>query len=242
MAGNNEQILMWALGPTPDCMPIDELQHRLEGRAGERERELASSHTAGCPHCRTELALIERFEAAPVFDEERAEVEWIVAGLRKNVLYLATEVQGQRWWKRLLRPVVLAPASLAIAAAVMAIGIALQQPAGVRPGAAAGRTAMRSHAIELVAPIGDQLRPPAMLQWNAVPGASRYRVRVLEVDRTELWNATVSETRVALPEAVSKQALPLKMLLWQVTAINGSGNVLANSRAGAFRVVGGPAR
>ena len=236
MATREDNNLNALFGPTPDCRAIEDLVPLLEGRRGPDEQRRMKSHVACCAHCRTELALLQEFESPAARPDERADVEWIAARLRRTSSYAGTSDVGQTWWRRIWKLPVLVPASVVLAAALVAIFIAVQ-PNGSGPSfPSGGREVMRSQSVDLIAPLGDLTQAPAALHWSAVPGAIRYRVRLMEVDRTELWSTTVPQTSVDLPTAIRRQVVPLKTLLWEITALDGSGIVIARSGAASFRL------
>ena len=101
---------------------------------------------------------------------------------------------------------------------------------------APGEQVNRTATVDVVAPIGDVPKAPAELAWVAVDGAARYEVQVLEVDRTILWRTTSLSERVLLPASVVERIVPGKTLLWEVTAIGGSGTSIASSGTQRFRV------
>ena len=215
-----------------ECAAIDELALLLDGRRGEELQRRAEAHVAGCLHCQTELALLREFESPAIRPEEQRDVNWIVARLRKN-----PTVAPVPWWKQIWTARFLAPASIALATAIIAIAIGLnmrQSPLSPVPGP--GREVMRSQAVELMSPTGDIKSAPAELRWRPVAGASSYRVRLLEVDRTELWSTTVSQSSVALPGAVREKIVPLKTLMWEITALDDAGALVASSGLQAFRL------
>ena len=235
MATREDNNLNALFGPAPDCPAIDDLVPQLEGRRGEDERRRAESHVAECARCKTELALLREFESPSARAGEQRAVEWIVARLRANPPYSTHTALRRPWWKRIWTLPVLAPASVVLAVALIAFVVAVRPPRTAISSTPSGPDVMRSQSVALLKPIGDQARPPSALSWNAVPGASRYRVRVLEVDRTELWAATTPESSVSLPDSVRNQIVPLKTLLWDVSALDAAGNVLATSGGGSFR-------
>ncbi len=67
-----------------------------------------------------------------------------------------------------------------------------------------------------MAPLGD-VAAPADLQWEAVPGAAKYLVRVMEVDGTEIWRTEGQGTRIALPPGVRGQMTAGRSFLWTIT-------------------------
>lgn len=222
-----------AFASTPECLPVDELDVVLEGRRGDEMRRLAEAHLVKCVHCKTELSLLREFENPTVRPEEQSDVKWIAARLRKN-----SPAAPAPWWKQLWNIRVLAPASLALVAGLIAIGIGLQSRHSVEgiPQTGGGEV-MRSQSMPVTGPVGDVTTRPERLEWHAVPGARNYRVRVIEVDRTELWTTTVPETSVALNSAVVKQIVPLKTLMWEVSALDSAGTVISSSGLQSFRLV-----
>lgn len=227
-----------AFAATPDCFEIDELSLLLDGKRGEQLQRRAEKHVAGCMHCQTELALLREFESPAVRPTEQSDVNWIVSRLRKN-----SPAAPLPWWKQIWSSRILIPASIALATALIAIGIGLQmRQTPYSPVPAPGREVMRSQSVDTVSPLGDVTLAPAEFKWRAVAGASRYRVRLFEVDRTELWNTTVSQTSVALDDSVREKIVPLKSLLWDVTALDDAGTVLASSGLQRFRLQTHPAR
>jgi hypothetical protein len=77
---------------------------------------------------------------------------------------------------------------------------------------------------------------PQRLEWRPVSGAVRYRVRLMEVDRRELWSIDTAGTAADLPEPIRALAVPAKTLLWQVTAYNAASAVIAESGQERFRL------
>jgi len=238
MSNYDGKILNSIFGPTADCVAIDELSLLLDGRRGEEQKRRAEAHVEGCAHCRAEIALLQEFESSAIRPHEQRDVNWIVARLRKN-----QPAQPLSWWKRMWTVPMLAPITIGLATALIAIGIGLEmrhspgQPFSPSSGGSSGSgEVMRSLSVDVVGPIGDLAQRPAELRWKPVAGASRYMVRVFEVDRTELWSTTVKETSVALPSVVQAKIVPLKTLMWEVRAIDASGSVLANSGPESFRL------
>ncbi|MDQ6758608.1 MAG: hypothetical protein M3Z32_01935 [Acidobacteriota bacterium] len=223
-------------GPTADCLEIDELALVLAGRRGEASQSMARAHVDACAYCSTELALLDEFENAAAQPGEQADVDAIVARLRK-----ASPTAPQPWWEsfleRLWTPRMLAPVSIAFAAVLIAITVGVQsRHYSGQPVVLPEHEVTRSQSVAVVSPIGDQTEAPHQLQWRAVDGANRYRVQFMEVDRTELWSTTVTQTSTPLPNNIRQEILPLKTLLWQVTALDAAGQVLASSGFQSFRV------
>jgi hypothetical protein len=56
------------------------------------------------------------------------------------------------------------------------------------------------------------------------------------VDKTELWSATTSSASIEIPGDVRTRITPLKKVLWEVTALDPSGNPVASSGLQSFVV------
>ena len=99
-----------------------------------------------------------------------------------------------------------------------------------------GEGGLRSQAVAVDAPVGDLDSRPVELRWQAVPGAATYSVEILEVDRHSLWKSATAQIRLSIPANIRALMAPGKTLLWQVSAVNSSGAVLATSGFQKFRV------
>lgn len=250
-----------ALRRSPRCATLEELG-RLCGadHAGGGEARLAE-HVAECVRCRTELALLKELEGAPPRPDEQADASWIAARLdgvlarvvgaaparatggaatgdpHRDVLAVIDEAATQRRRAAALQPVAVA---LAFAAAMLLVVLDVSgrdvHPPALSAAAADGSSAFRSNAVTLLSPAGDLDAPAEELRWEGVPGAASYSVRVMEVDRAEVFRADAREPRLALPAAVRARLVPGKPLLWQVVATGASGSVVAASQLQRFRV------
>ena len=238
MPDNQLNKLAAALGPAADCMEIDQLAAALEGRRGEEPRSQASAHVANCTYCRAELALLQEFESPAIQAEEQSAVDAIAARLRRT-----SPAAPLPWWKGLLEqfwtPRILAPVSIGFAALFVAITIGIQsRHSPGQPIILPEHEVTRSQAVPVIGPVGDQAQAPHELQWQAAAGANSYSVKLMEVDRTELWSTTVSHTSVPLPPNILAKIAPLKTLIWQVTALDATGAVLASSGPQQFQLQG----
>jgi hypothetical protein len=229
--GEAHKRLAAAFGPTADCVAIDELMLLLEGRRGEQEQRRAAAHLAICAYCTAELELFSEFESPSVREDEKAHVNAIVTRLRKK-----SPAPRERWWQSMWKPGFLVPASIALTAALVAMVFVLPPRQALGPVVTSGQDVMRSQRVELIAPAGDVAQPPREIEWRPVASASHYQVRLFEVDNTALWETTVSQPRAPLPADVRGKILPLKTLLWQVTALDANGAVLADSGKQSFRL------
>src|SRR6185295_11870454 len=113
-------------------------------------------------------------------------------------------------------------------------------PPGLPTDIGSGPEATRTLRIAVRGPVGDQAAVPTRLQWQPVSGASRYRVRLTEVDRHEIWSSDTMDSAIDLPPDVRARIVPGKTLVWQVTAYNASNAPIAESDAERFRLVARP--
>lgn len=214
------------LQPTVECLAIE--------RLGEPLTEPEQSHLRTCPRCEAEFLLWQSFhDSRPVADEGAA-VQWVVSEVRRRRTAAPAPAAPWRGWLTAIgwRPL----AGLAVLVLVVGTGVLIRDPEPRIVSPAPGEQTYRTNTVTVVAPTGDLPRPPTVLSWMAVEGASRYDVQVLEVDRVQLWSASASTTRLELPRAVLERVVPGKTLLWTVTAIDGSGRPIAESGLQSFRV------
>jgi hypothetical protein len=231
MNGDAVRKSLTVLGPGPDCLAIDDLVQSLEGGQGDIQKENAAKHVSTCAYCKAELAMFQTFADGNVRSEERRDVEAIVSKLRRN-----SPVPSESWWTRLLQIRIWAPAGVAFASIVLVVVLwGPGRPGG--PEVSGPGDVMRSHAVTLIAPLGDLPEAPEQLRWNGVSGATGYRVRLSEVDHTELWSGATAGTEIALPDDIRRKITPLKTLDWQVLAVDDRSSTLADSGLRQFRVV-----
>jgi hypothetical protein len=223
-----------ALKPGEDCLEAQDLETLL----GEVAPEGLVSHVEQCSHCRTELELLRSFQANEISTGEAAAVRAIEERLHAASPGIFRRPKAEPWWKRVwLTPAWLAPAAAAI---LIVAGVAIQLRHNVAPPLSpvtdAGKEVFRSSAIVVVAPAGDLSQAPSEFIWEATRGAQRYQVRLLEVDRAELWKADVSDTRAAIPTEVRARIVPAKTLLWEVSAFDSEGHKVGQSETVRFRL------
>ena len=219
MSGDYD-LLHRALGPTPECPAFPDLVSGLH----EGDRAMVE-HAAHCPHCSGELKLYDKFMSAQVSDEESAAVKWVQRHLRNPA------VRAEPWWSfgawgnfRTL-----APAAIGVAALVMAVSASVdREPSGSFP--AITDVSERAGSVEMVSPKGDLAAEPDTFRWNTVPGAVAYRVTLMEVDQSVLWESGATSNSVILPAQIRGKALPGKRLIWQVEAVDGLGRAIASGR------------
>jgi hypothetical protein len=235
----DDELLAAALAGARDCPPLADLERLLnEGAPGSLKR-----HVDACPHCQTELQMLRSFTSNEVAEHERAAVDSIAARLRARPAAVST-VRGaaekdHSWRQRLLALRWLTPAAAALAVVLVVTGVTIEMRRGRQPSldtATSGTEVLRSSAIAVLSPIGDIRQKPAEIRWEAAPNAARYRVRVMEVDGTELWSKETPTPRIDLPPAVETFIVPAKTLLIQVAAFDAAGGKVAESETVRFRL------
>ena len=134
----------------------------------------------------------------------------------------------------------LAPAAATLALALLVAGVSFELRQGKAPALDAGSggaEVFRTSAVQVLSPVGDQRDRPAEIRWEGAPNAARYRVRIMEVDHTELWDSHTTATRIDLPPAVLRLMVPMKTLLIQVVAFDKANTKVAESETVPFRVL-----
>lgn len=246
-----------ALAPAPGCLALEDLSAFSDGALSGPARARVSSHLAGCLRCRTELAMLQEFEAAAPRPGEEAAVDWVTARLesrfpqivgtsaRPTVAPLpAINLGTIPWWQRILRPRAASAAALAFATVLIVIAGSLyvrtpREPA-LSPPTETGPVVLRSEELVLLSPAGDLEQAPTELRWQAAASAVAYSVELMEVDHAKLWAAEATGTTVVLPASVRSKIVPGKTLLWQVTALDAPGHPVATSQIQRFRVSSSP--
>jgi anti-sigma factor RsiW len=233
-----DKILRQALQPTADCLSIEQLGRYHDDALTPAVRQTSERHISACANCQSELALLDAFTTLSVRDEEAAIVRSGAAILerRRDEIFGARRSNVTEFRRRVsvsaLRPV------FAMAALLLMVvgGYYLIQPAS-RTGPGMSPDVTRTSEIVVVqAPAGDVKSVPDQLQWRPVAGASRYRARIAEVDRHEVWSTDTTTTSVTVPPAVRAQIVPGKTLVWQVTAFSAASKPIAESNPQRFRV------
>jgi hypothetical protein len=238
MADNTNTANIWqeAAAETKDCLSLEVLEQMMDNTSRDAK---AATHLAGCAHCQTELAMLKSFEQSTPSADEGAAVAWIAAQLerRQNVPVAQQKIARVPFWRTMFRVPYLAGA--AALAAVLVLGISLyhggsEGPGRINPGLGSGQ--FRSGAIHLVSPIADQISPPTEFHWDAVQGASTYRVDLKDVAGITLESAKSSQNVLPVTPEMKACMVPGKPLKWQVTAINANGKAIANSSGGEFKI------
>lgn len=233
----DRQSLKAALATTPECLDVTQLE-KLTG-----EQAHAHPHVSKCVRCQSELAMLHSFESDEPVIGEGAAVAWISAQLERRRREIngsgakpvtSTEVRNS-WWQRALERWnmrTLAPVAIAAVVAIVgAITLQHRQEPDLRAGIETQSPIYRSQQVELLAPSGELPRPPAILEWKAFPGAATYKVAIMEVDRNPLWTGETTRPKADVPRSIRDKMLPSKTVLWQVTALDAQGKILATSQA-----------
>jgi hypothetical protein len=214
----------------------DELRRVFEAREGcPSIEELAADqnrfrqHVSECAHCSAELALLRSFESGQASAAERPAIAQIVAELKKN-----SPAKQESWWQKMWRPRVLVPLAVGLAAAALVIVMNVPRPGNSLD--APFDNVVRSTQLAVISPVGLLAQTPSQLKWSPVNGAASYKVQVLEVDRTTLWSASSYDAYADLPGEVRAKIVPLKTILWEVSALDASGHPIASSGMQSFTV------
>lgn len=234
----DREILRRSLAAGRDCPPIEKLESLLDQDAASVE---LARHVESCAHCLTELNLLRSFQTEPRDQEEANAVRLIASRLRPVAGVRIPVEASQPWWKQLFTARWLGPAAIAAACGLIAIAIGVQLRHAPAPTLTAmnrtGEEVLRSGAVNILAPLGDVAEVPATVRWQPVPGAAQYEVRLLEVDRNELWKTTVSSAETGIPQQTQHSIVPAKTLLLVVTAMDSSGRKLGESQPSPFRLL-----
>lgn len=238
-----QDAIRTALGPTNECPTIEELEAVASGEA------LAvghiSEHVRACAYCQTELTLLQTFMAgnAGHTSQDSSRAAGLLRRRSKQIFEQAFPVQEPApWWKSVFTIKRVALASLATAAILLiAAAVVFFRSATYQPPLEAknqtGREVFRSSGVAVLSPAGDLQERPREIRWEQVANATSYQVRLLEVDRSEVWKAKTTEGHVDLPAAIQDRIVPSKTLFAEITAFDSSGNRVGDSGLVRFRLV-----
>lgn len=224
---NEREILKAAWARTDACPDLPMLLDHIE-----RDDSDVKAHLHHCPRCTAEVALFRDVTQGPALNADiRALNQRVTAAISERT---GAESRIESWWRRLFRPAILTPALAGLAMVLVMVGIRIQQ----RPVLVPSENIERARSVEMLAPKGEVNVSPEVLRWSVVTGASSYRVRILEVDRNIIWEATTNATSALVPAPVQKQALPGKRLIWTVEAFNSKGEAVASGTQDFRRTIG----
>ena len=234
----DDELFAAALASGNDCPPLEDLERLLnEGAPVPLKR-----HVDGCSRCQTELQMLRAFTSSEVAEHEQTAVSSIAARLKSRSSEItrprtAVDQRPSRW-QLILAMRWLTPAAATIAIVLLVAGVAIELRQGRQPllKARIGSTeVLRSSSIVILSPVGDLKARPEEIRWEAAPNATRYQVRILEVDRTELWSGETTGTRIGVTSKVATFIVPFKTLLVQVGAFDATGRKIAESEPVRFR-------
>lgn len=196
----------------------DELQAWFEfGRAADRERVVG--HVAECDACRKALAMMtaaaEPQVSTPIVRVEEA----VPQGYAVRAASQPKRSTGWAW----LRP---AYALAGAAAAIVAV-LWIATPRSVE-----FDNAVRSSELTTIAPAG----PTNALEfrWASPFNAARYRVTVRDAAGTLVFSGETTGSSLAADEATRGKFATMVDYSWTVTALEASGEVIAESRPQRF--------
>jgi hypothetical protein len=248
---NRSDLAQWLSAPS-GCPPPEAFAAACGGELEPAARAQLEAHAAVCPLCEVERDLAGAFFESRGAELENADVSFVVGQLTErlpraipalarpaaNVLSFSAPRAGSRaaatvagrWnWQRLA------------AAAVLALGLGLGyrawRPAELPDPSAGG--AIRGGLLEARSPVGELEALPQRWSWTATADAADaavYRVRLLAVDDTLLWQGETTATEIAPGESVAAIVHKAVRYRWSVTAIDGAGRVLAESPEAWFRL------
>ncbi|HKE88543.1 MAG TPA: hypothetical protein VKB50_32520 [Vicinamibacterales bacterium] len=205
-----DEILKKALAPGPDCLSLEELGRYADGALRGEQHSAAARHIEGCLTCHAELALMQSMTSP----SER--------GAPKRPPFL---------------PIAAAAAVLLALVAAGSYYMLLRKAPEFPPSIPAEGDFTRSLTLGVRSPLGDQREAPHRLEWVATDRAIRYRVRLLEVDRRELWSTTTTAAAVDIPSTVQSSLTPGRTFLWEVTAYDAADRIVSESGRQSFRVL-----
>jgi hypothetical protein len=233
-------------GAGPGCLRVEQLSGLVDGSLDAAGTALAHDHVSRCAYCRNELALLNEFRSAQPRADEVASLEWMGSELdrrmagafkqseRRKGPSLSSVKLGDFFSIFSWRGFALAAASLMVAAIV---GNYYWRPAGPgRPVVTRGSEVWRSSQVIVLTPIGDVEKAPSELKWQPINGAARYQVRLLEVDRSEIWRAESGVPEQTLPVELRAKMVPGRTFLWEVSAFDRAGRKVAGSNLQQFYI------
>lgn len=237
-------LLREALGPTEGCPPLEKLESALVHGATGLASELAE-HLKTCGYCQTELHLLRDFQqGGPEKDSEevRKVVELLRGRSKETFQPRSSAIARESWWSRRPRFQWLVPATLGMAALLIVVGgVSQYRRATTRPALNGSfqveNEVLRTGSFAVVKPVGDLVKTPGEVQWEAVQGAAKYEVRLLEVDGAEVWKAETTSEHTEIPRTVQDKIAPAKTLFCEVVAFDSSGHKIGDTGTVRFRLV-----
>jgi len=251
--------------PAAGCPPPEAyLEAELAAMTDEQRRRV-EAHAETCTACAAERELARAFDQGEA-GAASADVDWVVARMRGGAAEAppaaasatvpapatpastspsaaprttngmrpggtVVPLRGRRLapvWTRLA-----AAAVLAIAAGLTLFTLRDRPPALPEPPRGG---VVRGGEVVVEAPLGEVAEPPRELRWRTVPGAASYRVRILTVDETPLWDMRVTAPSAPIPAEVAARLHRAVSYDWMVEAAAPDGSTLARSATARFRI------
>lgn len=235
------EVLQTALGPGRDCPEVEELESLVSGATSQTG---LAEHVKSCTYCQTELHLLQTFHAgaAVATQEERRTAELLQKRSKEILRQTAPTGKQEPWWKALFTMPKMAQASLAMALVLVVAGAVLHfgtstLPSSLNQTNGTGPEVLRSGSFAVISPSGDLREAPGQIQWEKVPNAVRYQVRLLEVDQNELWKAETTDDHIDLPASVRSRIVPAKTLFCEIVALDSSGSKVGDTGLVRFRLL-----
>ena len=247
MNGNGLHLTLeeWLHDAYAGCPPAESFLEAEAGALDAEARRRLEEHAAGCPACAAERDLARLFEAGEEAGDVRPEDVAFVVGRLEAASPVKPLKATARPERKVLpfpaarsRPAVWLTRLAAAAVVILAAGLFLQRfmagPPLPAPPVSGG--VVRGGEVETLSPLGDVAAAPAELRWEPRPGAVAYKVRLLAVDDTVLWQATVPAPPAHLPAEVAHSLQPAVSYVWTVEALDAQGARLGGSEPARFRV------
>jgi hypothetical protein len=207
--------LFGSTGPSagPDCLD----EHAVAAFGGcelsPPERDAVVAHLEACAHCRQAVASV----ASALSSRD----------VREEITLPAHP--GSHRWVRLAIP---------LGAAAALAFLLLPSATPVDPPTHRSSQALPGSAPVAISPSGPTTTVRA-LRWHAVAGADRYQVTLFDGNGSVLWESTLADTVVSIPDGVALE--PGEDYYWIVTARTGFDR-WETSALVEFSIAGGTAR
>lgn len=219
MNGEPRTLAVWLreayADPAAGCPPPESFLEAEMAALPEDERRRLTEHAESCAACTAEWELARLFDAVP---QGR-----LVAFPSRPPAPRPARRPSWQW--------------AAAASMLFLVGMSFYLARPVAPPLPAPQAGeVRGSRIELVAPLGDVAAVPAELRWEPVTGAAAYRVRLLAVDDTALWETRVDRPAAPLPAEAGSRLQRAVTYRWTVEALAADGRRLALSEPGTFRM------
>ena len=229
-----EDLLKDAYGDDGSCPAPEAFLRSSTDRLTAEERERLERHAESCPSCAAERKLACEFDATPrTADPSSADLEYVVKHLETHPV-----VRGAAPTPR-ARPAARFMWNWGLAAAAVLViavgGVLLRGPSAPTLPSLEPDTVLRGARVEVEYPRGDLDAVPRTMRWEAVDGATGYRVVVTAVDDTVLFEKATESASIELSGEDLGRMHPAVVYFWQVEALDGRGSRLALSERVRFR-------